>query len=368
MATKKISNTDLDSNDLTNKLSDIFSFESTKRENVTSFEEVPLESIKLDPKGEFTSLFPLEEENICNISNNMKKKGFKKSQALTLITIENENIEFLGDGHNRREAALRAGIDMVPVYRESYPTRKEAKIAMLELQINRRQLTDSLKFKTVALLMELRGEKKEANSSGKKSEIIAAKTGMSSRQVEKINSIAKSDDQKLIDDVKNGKKSVSKAYQELHPQKKKTEYTNDNTSHLDSLSDTSGTPKPLSFNHSDGIERPNGKLSAEQDIIRTQQRKAAYEEGYTDGFLQCANYLLEEFLKNVDIKYLCFQIFEKEKPSYNYFKLLVPLTNTKLNDLKKSIAATKTHSVEEHSETEDDIIKQNMTFNFDETE
>lgn len=168
MATKKISNSDLNSNGLINNLSDIFSYENSKRENVTSFEEVPLSSIKLDPKNEFTNLFPLDEENITNISNNMKKHGFKKSMALILIRIEGENEWFVGDGHNRREAALRAGIDMVPVYRESYPTRKEAKIAMLELQINRRQLTDSLKFKTVALLMELRGEKKEANSSGKK--------------------------------------------------------------------------------------------------------------------------------------------------------------------------------------------------------
>ena len=83
MATKKISNSDLNSNGLINNLSEVFSFENSKRENVTSFEEVPLESIKLDPKDEFTNLFPLDEENICNISNNMNKKGFKKSQALT---------------------------------------------------------------------------------------------------------------------------------------------------------------------------------------------------------------------------------------------------------------------------------------------
>ena len=59
MATKKISNSDLNSNGLINNLSDVFNYENSKREN--------------------------------------------------------ENIEFLEDGHNRREAAFRSGIDMIPV-------------------------------------------------------------------------------------------------------------------------------------------------------------------------------------------------------------------------------------------------------------
>ena len=79
---------------------------------------------------------------------------------MVLIFIEEENSTFLGDGHNRLEGALRAKITVVPVVRLSYATRREAKIAMLELQINRRQLTDSMKMKSVMLLMELRGEKK----------------------------------------------------------------------------------------------------------------------------------------------------------------------------------------------------------------
>ena len=226
MASKKISFSNSE-NQNSKGLETVFGYQPKKKENKTTFEMVPIESISLDPKGEFQQLYPLEEENICNISESMKKKGFLNHQPLVLIFIEEENSTFLGDGHNRLEGALRAKITVVPVVRLSYATRREAKIAMLELQINRRQRTDSMKMKSVMLLMELRGEKKEKNSSGKKSEIIADQTGMSSRQVEKINSIAKSENPELIEAVKNGKKSISKAYKELHPQKK---YTNDNTS------------------------------------------------------------------------------------------------------------------------------------------
>lgn len=210
MASKKISFSNSE-NQNSKGLETVFGYQPKKKENKTTFEMVPIESISLDPKGEFQQLYPLEEENICNISESMKKKGFLNHQPLVLIFIEEENSTFLGDGHNRLEGALRAKITVVPVVRLSYATRREAKIAMLELQINRRQLTDSMKMKSVMLLMELRGEKKEKNSSGKKSEIIADQTGMSSRQVEKINSIAKSENPELIEAVKNGKKSISKA-------------------------------------------------------------------------------------------------------------------------------------------------------------
>lgn len=283
MATKKITNSDLNSNGLINNLSDVFSYENSKRENVTSFEEVPLESIKLDPKDEFTNLFPLDEENICNISNNMNKKGFKKSQALTLITIENENIEFLGDGHNRREAALRAGIDMVPVYRESYPTRREAKIAMLELQLNRRQLTDAIKIKTVALYRELLGDKKAENGSGKLSEQIAEATGISVRQVEKINTILNSEDESLKEEALSGKTSINQSEKKAKAAKKeKTKYTNDNTSHLDALEDNTGNPAPLSCHTEHPREDPL-KITPEEDSERTAERKKAYDLGYEDG-------------------------------------------------------------------------------------
>lgn len=368
MASKKISFSNSE-NQNSKGLETVFGYQPKKKENKTTFEMVPIESISLDPKGEFQQLYPLEEENICNISESMKKKGFLNHQPLVLIFIEEENSTFLGDGHNRLEGALRAKITVVPVVRLSYATRREAKIAMLELQINRRQLTDSMKMKSVMLLMELRGEKKEKNSSGKKSEIIADQTGMSSRQVEKINSIAKSENPELIEAVKNGKKSISKAYKELHPQKK---YTNDNTSHLDTLDSKDGNPFPLYSNHSDGIERPSGLIDPVQDSIRTNERKAAYEEGFKNGFVKAALYVISCLEAEVAISYVYENIFCRHSLEYdcltNYNMHLTgqrKIERLRKNAQKKGLCDHNPSPVIELPDDEDEIIRQNATFDFD---
>ena len=211
MAGKKISFSDAEKN--LNGIDDIFSFKNEKKENKTHFEEIPIEEIKLDPKGEFQKLYPLEEENIQKIAQNMSKRGFRKIHALELITIEEEKSTFVGDGHNRLEAAIRAGISKVPVYRSSYATRKEAKIAMMECQLLRRNLSDSMKFKAVSAYMEL---KEGRSSEGNKLDEIASKTGMSRRQVAKISYIKNSGDTDLINAVENNEKSINQAYKEKH--------------------------------------------------------------------------------------------------------------------------------------------------------
>lgn len=293
MATKKINFSEIaKKTSLDENLGEVFSYEKNNDEKSQTLMDV--NEIKLDPKGEFQNLFPLEEENISNIAESMKKRGFKKSMALILVNIEEENECFLGDGHNRREAAIRAGISKVPVIIETYETRKEAKISMIEYQLHRRNLNDSAKMKTVGIYLELKG-KKASNGSGKISETIAEKTGLSSRQVEKINSIYKNGDEKLIEEVESGKKSINQAEKEVS-EKRKKKFTNDNTSHLDAMEDTSGDPKPLTCHIEHPREDPN-KLTPEQDSEQTKRRKEAYESGFREGFEKAFIFVLSEVMK-----------------------------------------------------------------------
>lgn len=291
MATKKTSFS-VSTNSLA-ELDDIFDYEpERKKANVTSFEEINVLEIKLDPKNEFTNLYPLDQENINKIAESIKKRGFRKSQALTLIYIENENDEFLGDGHNRLAASKIAELEKIPVYRETYATRKEAKIAMLELQLHRRNLSDALKFKSLQMYMELKGEGKAENRTGKKSEAIAAALGMSARQVEKINAIRKSGDKDLIDAVLKNNKTINKAYNEV-PKKKTKTFANDNSSHLDSYSDPleehSEEPKALSVSHIEHrSEVRDYEVHPEDETDRWLKEKniqveSAKKEGYSDG-------------------------------------------------------------------------------------
>ncbi len=291
MATKKTSFS-ASANSLA-ELDNIFDYEpERKKANVTSFEEIAVSEIKLDPKNEFTNLYPLDQENINKIAESIKKRGFRKSQALTLIFIENENDEFLGDGHNRLAASKIAELEKVPVYRETYATRKEAKIAMLELQLHRRNLSDALKFKSLQMYMELKGEGKAENGAGKKSEAIAEIMGISARQVDKMNAIRKSGDKKLIDAVLQNKKTISKAYNEV-PKKKEKKFTNDNSSHLDSytgpLEEHSNEPKALSVSHIEHrSEARDYTVHPEDETDRWLKEKniqveSAKKEGYAAG-------------------------------------------------------------------------------------
>ena len=81
MASKKISFSNSE-NQNSKGPETVFGYQPKKKENKTTFEMVPIESISLDPKGEFQQLYPLEEENICNISESMKKKRIPESSAV----------------------------------------------------------------------------------------------------------------------------------------------------------------------------------------------------------------------------------------------------------------------------------------------
>lgn len=295
-----------------------------ERKNETHFEEVSLEEIKFDPKNEFQNLFPLDEENIKNIAEDIKKKGFVKSQCVTLISIEDEGEDyFVGDGHNRVEAAKRAGIEKIPVYRQVFATRKEAKIAMLDLQLKRRNLTDALKMKTVALYQELLG--KSSRGEGKLSAKIAEAAGIGERTVQKMQAVLNSGDDELIDDVLSEKKSGNKAYNELKGKSKKQKRAkfdddddfsdSDDDGLSDALEDTSGEPHGLNItDHSDGIERPYKAPFEEDETDRWINEKniqveEARKEGFADGFRKALYFALGETLKGRTPK----EIYNDEK-------------------------------------------------------
>lgn len=332
---KKINFSDTIKNEEVNSdLSAVLSYkDSTSSKKTVQFSYMKLADIKLDPQEQFTNLLPIEDENLEHICENMKKYGFRKEQALIIVHIENENgceEGFLGDGHTRKLAAEMAEIDEVPVTHYYFANRKEAEISMIELQLNRRNMDDALKFKTITRYMELRGQGKAPAGTGKTSEKIAKLTGTSTRQVEKINSIKNSANQELIDAIENKEISINQAYNKLHNQKKnekadrqlsvQDETFDDIDDISDSLSDNEGTPAGLNFNHSDGIERPSNKTSAEEDSERTRERRNAYEKGCEDGFHKALVFALAEVSNGKTVH----QIWNDERVrniKYSEFKL-----------------------------------------------
>lgn len=270
MATKKIKFTDTQ----IEGLDEIFDYSVPKVEGKkVVIEYVKTSLIKEDPKKQFTNLFPLDEKNIENLSKSMKTKGFRKDRPLTLITIEDENIEFIGDGHNRLKAAIAADIEEIPVCHELYSTRKEAEIAMLELQLHRRNLSDQLLFRTITRYQELKGNHKAENGAGKRSEQIAKETGVSARQVEKINAISKDED--ATEALMNGS-SINQAHEIVRKKKaiKRDEHFNEE--------EENNNIQPLHMHERKIDDTP--KFVTPEESAEEKRLIERYQEGFADGF------------------------------------------------------------------------------------
>lgn len=264
--------------------------ETSVKPNKTTFEEIPPEEIKLDV--EFQNLFPLDLKRVNEIAQRIELKGFDKSQCIELgkFLDEEETGEVCLDGHHRIAAAIKAGIDKVPVYRHVFDTRKDGLIYALELQLTRRNEDKNNLYNDYQKLNKLKDIKSEVAEEtedihGKQSVKDAEMLGTSYRQVEKMKAIEKSDREDLKEALTNNEISVTAAYDELKGKTKKQKKEKNNDEDIsDSLSDNSGTPSGLpTFDHSDHQERPDIKPSDNVNDNVSDQLINARREGYLEG-------------------------------------------------------------------------------------
>jgi ParB-like chromosome segregation protein Spo0J len=97
---------------------------------------VPLSSLHLTKSSRGLSI--QEPEKIARIAEDIKTNGFGRNQPI-LITKDSAIL----DGNSRYQTALKAGIRTVPVAVKKFENKNEALIYEYELQLNRRNLTDS---------------------------------------------------------------------------------------------------------------------------------------------------------------------------------------------------------------------------------
>lgn len=306
MASKKISYNDLKNNS-SNQLAQAFSSGKSVVSYNTGFEKVKVDTIKEDPKGDFTEIFAFNEDAANTIAESIKSKGYDKTQCIHLAKILEEpdtiNEPIRLDGAHRVAAAKIAGIEEIPAYIHTFETRTEALIYTYELQLNRRNLEPGQKLAAFEKLDALKnpGRKKDVSeSTGKSITEISKVMGISERQGERFRNIINNGTEEIKEAVKSGEISVSKGDQLTNELKKKKErkekdddFTNDNDFENDF---SSGEPKGLpNFDHSDHIERPSTKLSAEEDSERTQERKKAYELGKEEAWKEASDIIYKIF-------------------------------------------------------------------------
>jgi hypothetical protein len=180
----------------------------------------------------FSELFPIRDELFAEIAKSMQDTGYDELHPVTLAIWDGQDQPVCIDGHTRLQAAMKAGIEEVPVCRKDFQTEEEAWNYAVHLQVHRRNLTDSDLFRLMRVV-DKRDERHrdpetgeftraQGCANGKSAGITAQKLGVSARKVEQMRTIAKYDDPDIISALESGEISINQAYT-MTQEKKKSE-------------------------------------------------------------------------------------------------------------------------------------------------
>lgn len=237
---------------------------------------------RIEEHPEFKELFAIEQDVLERIVQSMKN-GYDNSQPVH-IWVEKETVDdevvthnYLIDGYTRVAAARQAGVAVIPYFRHNFSTFDEAYAYSIKLQVNRRNLDSKDIIKNIELL----------GGSHSNSE-IADSLGISVSTVNRGKNVLKNGSEEQIEKIKTGDATIREVDEEIRKEKKqelKKNNDDENEMEDDIIEDSSsgGSPAPLVFSHTDGIERPDTKLSTEEDSERTSERAGAHYSGLQKG-------------------------------------------------------------------------------------
>lgn len=172
--------------------------------------------------SEFESIFIQKENEIANICENMKEKGFDPAHPIILAYSKDhpELNNINADGHTRYKAAIRAGLTKVAIIYKEFANREELLKFVYEQQLLRRNLSENEIFNAWAALNRL------TNENGKKAKSdteIADELKISRRQVAKMKEVEKKATPEVLESIKSGELTVNKAYTQIKQEEAKTE-------------------------------------------------------------------------------------------------------------------------------------------------
>jgi len=190
----------------------------------------------------FGSIFPRDDKMIDAIADHMAANGYDQSQPVVAWdrTKEegNKNALYIVDGHTRKCAAAQAGISPVYVANVKFASEEEALEYAIHNQRDRRNMTEADLFRCIELVdsRKTRGGDRKSPAAKSKPSTEVIDSGKSSAQktaeivktnrskVEKARAVLAHADDQTKEDVKDGKKSINKAYTET--QQKRREQKN----------------------------------------------------------------------------------------------------------------------------------------------
>lgn len=264
---------------------------------------IAIEKIEEHPK--FKSLFNIDEDLLNRISNSMSSEGFDNSQPVHIWKVidEDGNVHFyLIDGYTRVAASKKARINLLPCYEHNFESLEDAYLYALSLQMNRRNIESNELYRNILGLLDTDFIK---NVSGRKQDYIAKILGVSPRTVAKAIYVEKNGSEEIKEELNSGVKSLNQAYKDsqkengLDPIGENATDIRQEGNEFESEdfteSEEEGSPAPVVFNHSDGVERP--KRDPWETDEYDQRLKERYMEGYSKGFTNAVYFVLGEVIK-----------------------------------------------------------------------
>ena len=247
---------------------------------------VPVSEIKTIP--ELSEIFTKQDKVVEDIEKSMNKNGFQNEEPIVIAKLPNGTILGVADGNTRLMVAKKIGLDEVPVVYKTFGSLKDAIQYAKDRQFHRRNLSQAEIYNYANNLDSINME--DRNGEGRATERLAEELGISASTIEHARTVENRADEETKEKIKNNELSINQAYQKVRKSKKKSDENLDSDNSAsddfddisDALEDNEGNPGALSFITEHPREDVH-KLTLEEDVARTNERKTAYEMGLKKG-------------------------------------------------------------------------------------
>ena len=169
----------------------------------------------------FNSLFDIEDNILEAVVNNMKSKGYDKAFPVILWN------DVVIDGNTRIEAAIKAGIEEIPVYQKEFEDKQKALEYAIHNQRDRRNISDAEILRCIQeidkpMTKKEAGTIRDSQEKIRTDEKTAKVLGISKSKVADARAVLK--DEKAKKQVEKGEKKISIAAKEVRKKKKPEEF------------------------------------------------------------------------------------------------------------------------------------------------
>jgi len=171
---------------------------------------IAIDKIVIDP--EISGKFKIVDYVVEDICQSILKDGFHKEEPVALWAGKN----ILLDGHQRRVAAKKAGLDEIPYIEKEFANRDEAILYTLERQVTRRNLTADEILYAASLIPN----EKAKNGEGRSTEIWAKRLGVSNSTISRAKQILENAPEEDIQAIRDGKETITNSYKKMKQPKK----------------------------------------------------------------------------------------------------------------------------------------------------